>query len=179
MPPQKQAKLCFTATSPSSSSTSTNRKRPRPTDEQSDLVQCPSCSASFGSVAAVELHLSSCLDREARHSKLKGAPKPAELEPPTVLKDFITEDEETTILDALQLNEGSIWKRGNWNGVHLNRHFGVEMLHGKNERITKPGTPLPQVLLDIIAPRMAAVPQLLGWQFNNVSNTKRVTNQDC
>jgi hypothetical protein len=134
-------------------------------------VQCPSCSASFGSVAAVELHLSSCLDREARHSKLrvKAAPKPTELEPPTVLKDFITEEEETTILDALQLNESSAWKRGNWNGVHLNRHFGVEMLHGKHERITKPGTPLPQVLLDIVAPRMAAVPQLLGWQFNNVS----------
>ena len=187
----KQQKLGFVAKSQvpvapeaeDSSSSTRPRKRPRPAESsptavsQPSAVQCPACSARFGSESAVILHLDICLARSAKPKSREGKLPPkqsassesaaAAAAAPVVIENFITADEEHDILDALEASNTARWRASRWNGSHMNQHWGVQMDH--STRTTKAGTPLPATLTAIVAPKMSALPQLKDWAFNNVS----------
>jgi alkylated DNA repair dioxygenase AlkB len=77
-------------------------------------------------------------------------------------EDFITKEEEDLILQGLDDHSDRLpWKPANFNGRHLGKRWGVHC-NLRDRRVDAPENPLPNVIQQIILPKLKSLPTMKG-----------------
>jgi alkylated DNA repair dioxygenase AlkB len=84
-----------------------------------------------------------------------------------VFYDFISPEEEQTLLDFLD-QEGR-WKFSKFNGNNVGKRWGVHC-NLRDRRVDAPEIPLPDVLHDIVFPKLARISQMKGCVPNEANS---------
>jgi len=83
--------------------------------------------------------------------------------------DFITEQEEALILQALDRSTDQLWKTERHSGTHREKRYGVEHdLWSKTLR--PPKHPLPNFILEILGPKMKRISAMAGCIPNDINS---------
>lgn len=120
----------------------------------SRFAPCPLCQQSFA-WHKIEAHAAECdgtvPTRTTGNTRTKKKqPLPGLL----VYPDFITEEEEQEILQALDNEPDNPWKTANFNGKHKGKRWGVHC-NLRDRRVSAPERPMPSFYHRILQPKLA------------------------
>jgi hypothetical protein len=76
-------------------------------------------------------------------------------------EDFITKEEEDLILQGIDRFDTLPWKPANFNGQHLGKRWGVHC-NLRDRRVDAPENLLPNVIQQIILPKLKSLPTMKG-----------------